>query len=94
MTPSEPTRHTPQEFMEGEAGFGLLFPAMEGLQIRPFHFCKKSISDGALETAGEADSRPRRFIDTNHLKVCEERDGAWLTRRSVFDPLLRLGWES
>ncbi|XP_060796741.1 F-box only protein 22 [Neoarius graeffei] len=54
LTPSDPTCHTPQEFMEGEAGFSLLFPAMEGVHIRPFHFCKKILSDNALEKAGLA----------------------------------------
>lgn len=53
MTPSEPTCRIPKEFMEGEAGFSLLFPAIEGVHIRPFHFCKKSLTDGALEKAGK-----------------------------------------
>ncbi|KAF5898686.1 F-box only protein 22, partial [Clarias magur] len=52
LTPSEPACRIPQEFMEGEAGFSLLFPAMEGVHIRPFHFCKKSLTDDALEKAG------------------------------------------
>ncbi|KAM9461544.1 F-box only protein 22 [Clarias gariepinus] len=52
LTPSEPTCRIPKEFMEGEAGFSLLFPAIEGVHIRPFHFCKKSLTDGALEKAG------------------------------------------
>ncbi|KAK3533761.1 hypothetical protein QTP70_025837 [Hemibagrus guttatus] len=54
LTPSEPACHVPKEFMEGEAGFSLLFPAMEGVHIRPFHFCKNSLSDATLEKAGLA----------------------------------------
>ncbi|XP_027007847.1 F-box only protein 22 [Tachysurus fulvidraco] len=54
LTPSEPSCRAPQEFMEGEAGFSLLFPAMEGVHIRPFHFCKNSLNDNALEKAGLA----------------------------------------
>ncbi|KAF7703422.1 F-box only protein 22 [Silurus meridionalis] len=54
LSPSPTACLIPQEFMEGEAGFSLLFPAMEGVHIRPFHFCKKSLSDSALEKAGLA----------------------------------------
>ncbi|KAF4082783.1 hypothetical protein AMELA_G00131540 [Ameiurus melas] len=54
LTPSDRACRVPWEFMSGEAGFSLLFPAMEGVHIRPFHFCKKSLSDSALEKAGLA----------------------------------------
>ncbi|XP_053491360.1 F-box only protein 22 [Ictalurus furcatus] len=54
LTPSDRACRVPREFMAGEAGFSLLFPAMEGVHIRPFHFCKKSLSDSALEKAGLA----------------------------------------
>lgn len=60
VTPSDPACRVPQEFMEGEAGFSLLFPVMEGVQIRPFHFCKKSLSDSALEQAGKNASYPEQ----------------------------------
>lgn len=54
MTPSGSSSSTPpQEHQEGEAGFAIMFPKMEGVQIRPFHFCKKSISPAALKEAGE-----------------------------------------
>ncbi|XP_026877579.1 F-box only protein 22 [Electrophorus electricus] len=52
LTPSGQHRAPPQEFMEGEAGFSLLFPAVEGVHIRSFHFCKNSLTKSALEEAG------------------------------------------
>lgn len=44
----------PQEHQEGEAGFAIMFPSMDGVHVTPFHFCKKSISPAALKEAGEA----------------------------------------
>ncbi|XP_017577066.1 F-box only protein 22 [Pygocentrus nattereri] len=52
LTPTGLPCTTPKEFMEGEAGFSLLFPAMDGVQIRPFHFCKNSLNQESLEEAG------------------------------------------
>ncbi|XP_076879997.1 F-box only protein 22 [Brachyhypopomus gauderio] len=52
LTPSGLPNAMPQEFMEGEAGFSLLFPAVEGVQMRSFHFCKDSLTKSALEEAG------------------------------------------
>ncbi|XP_051511777.1 F-box only protein 22-like [Myxocyprinus asiaticus] len=52
VTPSGLPSNPPQEYEEGEAGFSLLFPAMDGVSIRPFHFCKKSLSETAMEEAG------------------------------------------
>ncbi|XP_022523098.2 F-box only protein 22 [Astyanax mexicanus] len=52
LTPPRLPCSCPQEFMEGEAGFSLLFPAMEGVHIRPFHFCKKNLNQTSLEEAG------------------------------------------
>lgn len=48
-----PCCSTPQEYQEGEAGFAIMFPSMEGVHMKPFHFCKKSISPAALKEAGE-----------------------------------------
>lgn len=53
VTPSGSSPSHPQEYQEGEAGFALMFPNMEGVHIKPFHFCKKSISPTALKEAGE-----------------------------------------
>lgn len=52
VTPSGSCSSPPQEYQEGEAGFAIMFPSMEGVQIKPFHFCKKSISPTALKEAG------------------------------------------
>lgn len=52
VTPSGSSPRRPQEYQEGEAGFALMFPNMEGVHIKPFHFCKKSISPTALKEAG------------------------------------------
>ncbi|KAK7170554.1 hypothetical protein R3I94_000681 [Phoxinus phoxinus] len=52
VTPSGLPSSPPQEHEEGEAGFSLLFPAMDGVTIRLFHFCKKTLSDTAMEEAG------------------------------------------
>ncbi|KAK2913773.1 hypothetical protein QQF64_030449 [Cirrhinus molitorella] len=52
VTPSGSPSSPPEEHEDGEAGFSLLFPAMDGVTIRPFHFCKKTLSDSALEEAG------------------------------------------
>jgi len=53
VTPSGLPSSPPQEHEEGEAGFSLLFPAMDGVTIRLFHFCKKTLSETAMEEAGE-----------------------------------------
>ncbi|XP_048040244.1 F-box only protein 22 [Megalobrama amblycephala] len=52
VTPSGSPNSPPQEHEEGEAGFSLLFSAMDGITIRPFHFCKKTLSETAMEEAG------------------------------------------
>ncbi len=53
VTPSGSPSSPPEEHEEGEAGFSLLFPVMDGVTIRHFHFCKKSLSESAMEEAGE-----------------------------------------
>lgn len=52
VTPSGSPSGPPQEHEKGEAGFSLLFPAMDGVSIRPFHICEKSLSETAMEEAG------------------------------------------
>lgn len=52
VTPCGPSS-LPQEHQEGEAGFAIMFPSMDGAHVKPFHFCKKSISPTALKEAGE-----------------------------------------
>lgn len=53
VTPSGSCSSPPKEYQEGESGFAVMFPNMEGVHIKPFHFCKKSIFPTALKEAGE-----------------------------------------
>lgn len=55
VTPSGSHSGPPKEFQEGEAGYAIMFPRMEGVDIRPFHFCKRTISESHLEEAGWCD---------------------------------------
>ena len=55
VTPSGSHSGPPEEFQEGEAGYAIMFPRMEGVDIRPFHFCKRTISESHLEEAGWCD---------------------------------------
>ena len=40
MTPIGSGSNRPQEIEIGESGFALLFPQIEGIKIKPFHFIK------------------------------------------------------
>ncbi|XP_034536615.1 F-box only protein 22 [Notolabrus celidotus] len=64
LTPTGLCSSPPQEYQEGEgeAGFALMFPSVEGLHIKPFHFCKKSISPTALQEAGLVDNPELRVV--------------------------------
>ncbi|XP_020510712.1 F-box only protein 22 [Labrus bergylta] len=62
LTPSGPSSGPPQEYQEGEAGFAVMFPSMEGVKIKPFHFCKKSITPTALQEAGLVDNPDLRVV--------------------------------
>ncbi|XP_026189559.1 F-box only protein 22 [Mastacembelus armatus] len=61
LTPSGSSSSPPQEYQEGEAGFAVMFPSMEGVHIKPFHFCK-SISPTALKEAGLVDNPELRVV--------------------------------
>lgn len=62
LTPSGSCPKPPREHQEGDAGFAIMFPSMEGVQIKPFHFCKKSISPTALKEAGLVDNPQLRVV--------------------------------
>lgn len=62
LTPSGSASNPPQEYQEGEAGFAVMFPGMEGVHIKPFHFCKKTISPTALKEAGLVDNPELRVV--------------------------------
>ncbi|XP_034432643.1 F-box only protein 22 [Hippoglossus hippoglossus] len=62
LTPSGPSSNPPQEHQEGEAGFAIMLPSMEGVHIKPFHFCKKSMSPSALKEAGLVENPDLRVV--------------------------------
>lgn len=62
LTPHGSCATPPVEYQEGEAGFALMFPSVEGVQIKPFHFCKKTISSAAMKEAGLIDNPELRVV--------------------------------
>ncbi|XP_019746845.1 F-box only protein 22 isoform X2 [Hippocampus comes] len=62
LTPTGSRSRPPEEHQEGEAGFALMFPSMEGIHIRPFHFCQKSLSPSTLKEAGLIDNPELRVV--------------------------------
>ncbi|XP_037549690.1 F-box only protein 22 [Nematolebias whitei] len=62
LTPTGAWSNPPQEHQEGEAGFALMLPSIEGVNIKPFHFCKKTISMTALREAGLVDNSELRVV--------------------------------
>ncbi|XP_074467865.1 F-box only protein 22 [Sebastes fasciatus] len=62
LTPSGSGSSLPEEYQEGEAGFAIMLPSIEGVRIKPFHFCKKSISPTALKEAGLVDNPELRVV--------------------------------
>ncbi|KAF7659045.1 hypothetical protein LDENG_00004070 [Lucifuga dentata] len=62
LTPNGSCSNPPQEYQEGEAGFAVMFPSMEGIRIKPFHFCKKMFSPTALEEAGLVNNPELRVV--------------------------------
>ncbi|XP_051918873.1 F-box only protein 22 isoform X2 [Hippocampus zosterae] len=62
LTPTGSPSRPPEEHQEGEAGFALMFPSMEGVHIRPFHFCQKSLSPSTLKEAGLIDNPELRVV--------------------------------
>ncbi|XP_059215401.1 F-box only protein 22 [Centropristis striata] len=62
LTPTGSYSSLPQEYQEGEAGFAIMLPSIEGVHIKPFHFCKKSISPTALKEAGLVDNPELRVV--------------------------------
>ncbi|XP_006779932.1 F-box only protein 22 [Neolamprologus brichardi] len=62
LTPSGSCGNPPQEYQDGGAGFAIMLPAIEGVQIQPFHFCKRTISPTALKEAGLVDNPELRVI--------------------------------
>ncbi|XP_068598002.1 F-box only protein 22 [Brachionichthys hirsutus] len=85
LTPSGSCSGCPQEYQEGEAGFAIMFPNIEGVHIKPFHFCKKSISPTALKEAGLVDNPELRVV---LLFVYEAyKSGGARFLRQILEPL-------
>ncbi|KAJ3593554.1 hypothetical protein NHX12_005888 [Muraenolepis orangiensis] len=62
FTPSGCHSGVPEEHQEGEAGYSLMLPSMEGVTIRPFHLCKKTFSESTLREAGLVDNPELRVV--------------------------------
>ncbi|XP_034758232.1 F-box only protein 22-like [Acipenser ruthenus] len=62
LTPMGSHSNPPQEFEEGEAGFAIMFPNIDGINIRSFHFCKRSFSSTSLEEAGLVNNPSLRVV--------------------------------
>uniref|UniRef100_A0A8C6KFQ9 F-box protein 22 n=1 Tax=Nothobranchius furzeri TaxID=105023 RepID=A0A8C6KFQ9_NOTFU len=63
LTPTGSWSSPPQEYQEGEeSGFAVMFPSIEGVHIKPFHFCKKTISSTAMKEAGLVDNPELRVV--------------------------------
>lgn len=62
LTPHSSCTARPIEYQEGEAGFAIMFPSIDGIQIKPFHFCKKTISSTAMKEAGLIDNPELRVV--------------------------------
>lgn len=62
LTPHSSCIAPPVEYQEGEAGFAVMFPSIDGVQVKPFHFCKKTISSTAMKEAGLIDNTELRVV--------------------------------
>ncbi|XP_028295457.1 F-box only protein 22 [Gouania willdenowi] len=85
LTPSGSSSGPPQEHQEGEAGFALMFPSTEGVQIKPFHFCKKTLSPMALKEAGLVDNPELRVVLLFVYEVYKSGGARFLSQ--ILEPL-------
>ncbi|XP_076012280.1 F-box only protein 22 isoform X2 [Genypterus blacodes] len=85
LTPSGCGSHQPQEYQEGEAGYALMFPSMEGVHIKPFHFCKKTFSPTALEEAGLVNNPELRVVLLFVYEVYKSEGARFLNQ--IMEPL-------
>ncbi|TNM90669.1 hypothetical protein fugu_002958 [Takifugu bimaculatus] len=86
LTPCGPSS-LPQEHQEGEAGFAIMFPSMDGAHVKPFHFCKKSISPTALKEAGLLDNRDLRVVLLFVYDAYQSGGGRFL--KQILEPLAK-----
>ncbi|NP_001025277.1 F-box only protein 22 [Danio rerio] len=85
VTPSGSPSSPPQEHEAGEAGFSLLFPAMDGVTIQSFHFCKKSFSDTAMEEAGLINNPDLKVVLMFNYNTYKPGGGRFLNK--LLEPL-------
>ncbi|KAJ8252499.1 hypothetical protein COCON_G00218110 [Conger conger] len=85
LTPNGLSSSPPQEHQDGEAGFALMFPSMEGVTVRPFHFCTKSLSNAALEEAGLVGNPDLRVVFLFEYEAFRSRAARFL--KKVLKPL-------
>ncbi|XP_050971602.1 F-box only protein 22 [Labeo rohita] len=85
VTPSGSPSSPPEEHEEGEAGFSLLFPAMEGVTIRPFHFCKKSLNESTMEEAGLINNPDLKVVLLFDYETWKAGGGSFLNK--LLEPL-------
>ncbi|XP_029954310.1 F-box only protein 22 [Salarias fasciatus] len=87
LTPSGCCSGAPREFQEGEAGFAVMFPNTEGVHIKPFHFCKRTISPSALKEAGLVDNPELRVVLLFVYEAFKSGGANFLTQ--VLEPLAK-----
>nr|XP_046238523.1 F-box only protein 22 [Scatophagus argus] len=87
LTPHGSCSSPPQEYQEGEAGFAIMFPNMDGVHIKPFHFCKKSISPTALKEAGLVDNPELRVVLIFVYEAYKSGGARFL--RQILEPLAK-----
>ncbi|KAJ8344561.1 hypothetical protein SKAU_G00318900 [Synaphobranchus kaupii] len=85
LTPNGRYSSPPQEHQDGEAGFALMFPGMDGVTLRPFHFCKRSLSQTALEEAGLVGNPDLRVVLLFEYEAFKSRAARFLNK--VLEPL-------
>lgn len=87
MTPSGSFSSVPKEYQEGEAGFAIMFPSIEGVNIKPFHFCEKSMSPTALKEAGLVDNPELRVVLLFVYEPCQNGAARFLVQ--ILEPLAK-----
>ncbi|KAF3832428.1 hypothetical protein F7725_026093 [Dissostichus mawsoni] len=87
MTPSGSFSSVPKEYQEGEAGFAIMFPSIEGVNIKPFHFCEKSMSPTALKEAGLVDNPELRVVLLFVYEPCQSGAARFLVQ--ILEPLAK-----
>ncbi|KAL4658718.1 F-box only protein 22 [Arapaima gigas] len=86
LTPSGSPYSPPEEHQEGQAGFAVMIPNIDGVTIRSFHFCKRSFNQTSLEEAGFTGDPELRVVLLFGYKAF--KPGAERFLHQVLDPLM------